>query len=175
MTDYFKADERRMLFRRIEQISADSRSRSGKVNGHQLILHFNAGLRELLNPVAAQPQATQLNRLNWLLTRVIKWLVFHLTPWPESEPRDAATMANFVGAQPAQSFADDHAQFVALLQRFDAASRADTLTAHPQFGVLTRDEWGQYMFLHIDYHLSTFDIHGDFRDRLQPGTRNART
>lgn len=92
-----------------------------------------------------------------------KWLVFHLLPWREKMPSNSVEMQRFVGETPQRSFAEDHAAFITLLQEFEVRCRAGTMPPHSRFGALTLHEWGQYLFLHIDYHLSVFNIHGDYR------------
>ncbi len=159
MPDYFIPRERDMLFRRIEQLSPEQRSRDGKINGHQLVGHFNNSLREICG---LQPPSRHGN----LAQRTLgKWLVFHLIPWPESPPKNSAELAEFVGSADLKSFADDHADFVTLLQAFERHCAQHSLAPHPLFGRLSQKEWGKYMFLHLDYHLTMFDIHGEFHAR----------
>ncbi len=159
MTDYFKPRERDILFRRIEGITPDVRSSDGKVTGHQLLGHFNNSLREICG--LQRPK-----RPGNIFERTIgKWLVFHLIPWPESAPKTESQLAEFVGQEKLAAFTNDHATFVSLLQTFESQSSNQTLGPHPIFGRLTRDEWGKVMFLHLDYHLTMFDIHGDFYAR----------
>jgi hypothetical protein len=89
--------------------------------------------------------------------------VFHLFPWPERTPRSPAALQEFIGAKPPTTFEADHAELVELLKTFEARWQEGTLMPHPVFGHLSKSEWGQYMFLHLDYHLTAFGIHGDFR------------
>lgn len=157
MTDYFKPHERDILFRRFEELTPEMRSTDNRIDAHQMLCHLNNSLREICG---LQPVESQSN----LFKRTIgKWLVFHLTPWPERNPATPEALVAFVGTKPPTSFAADHAEFVSLLQTFDEQCARGTIGPHPHFGYLSRAEWGQYMFLHIDYHLTTFGIHGDFR------------
>ena len=158
MTDYFKSRERNILFRRIEALSPEMQSVDKKINGHQTICHLNDSLRTLFTETSRQQGvAALLNRT------VGKWLVFHLLPWRERMPKNGEEMLQFMGNAPQASFADDHATFILLLQEFDTRCNAGTMPRHSRFGMLSRHEWGQYLYLHIDYHLSVFNIHGDYR------------
>ncbi len=159
MTDYFKPRERDILFRRIEALTPDLRSRDGKITGHQLLGHLNNSLREICGLQKPKRPANIVERT------IGKWLVFHLIPWPESPPRNESQLAAFIGPENLSTFVDDHATFVALLQNFESQCGNECLGPHPAFGQLTRGEWGKVMFLHLDYHLTMFDIHGDFYAR----------
>lgn len=155
MTDYFKPIERDNLFRRIEELTPTMVSRDGRVTGHQMICHLGDSLREILGLQTAARHGTIFHRT------VLKWLAFHLIPWPETQPRSADAINRFVGRQPPSSYAADHAAFVALLRQFDERWQQGQLPPHPMFGNLSKQEWGAYMFLHIDHHLATFGIHGE--------------
>jgi hypothetical protein len=157
MTDYFKSQERNILFRRIEHLEATMTSLDRRVTGHQLICHLNNNLREVCGLQASHERSGFLQRT------ILKWLVFHLFPWPEWAPRSPAALEEFIGAKPPTTFEADHAELVELLKTFEARWQEDTLMPHPVFGHLSKSEWGQYMFLHLDYHLTAFGIHGDFR------------
>jgi len=156
MTDYFRSQERNILFRRIEGITAEARSLDTRVGGHELICHFNDSLREICG---LQPPKSTANVIQRTL---YKWLVFHVTPWPERTPRTPDALRAFVGSKPMATFEADHDELVALLKTFEEKCQADGLPPHSEFGALSRDDWGRYMFLHLDYHLTTFGIHGKF-------------
>lgn len=159
MTDYFNPKERDILFRRIEALAPDVLSRDGKINGHQLLAHFNNSLRD----VCGLQETVRSHNL--LLHTIGKWLVFHVIPWPEKAPRNPQQIADFVGRTALASFEVDHQTFVSLLQTFESLAQSNSLVPHPAYGKLSKNEWGKYMFLHMDYHLTMFDIHGDFYAR----------
>lgn len=151
MSDYHIARERDQLFRRLELLLPEMKSISGKVTAHQMLLHLSDGLRGFLGDQPAAAEGTVLHRT------VLKWLAFHLIPWPEREPEDEAALARYTGPTPPGDFHADFARLVALLQRFDAAPEGG-LARHPLFGTLSRGEWGTYMYLHMDWHLSRFGL-----------------
>jgi hypothetical protein len=155
MTNYFKPQERESLFRRIECLTPTMASRDRAVTGHQLICHLNDTLRDILGEQRAVRTGNAFHRT------VLKWLAFHLIPWPEQQPKNAIALKAFIGQRAPATFEQDHAQFVMLLKAFDERWRASTLPPHPIFGALSKNEWGDYMFLHLDHHLATFGIHGE--------------
>jgi len=156
MTDYFRPQERNILFRRIEGITAETRSLDTRVGGHELICHFNNSLREICGLQRATSTANVVQRT------LYKWLVFHVTPWPERTPRTPQALRAFIGSKPLATFEADHDELVELLKTFEQKCQEGSLPPHPVFGALSRDAWGHYMFLHLDYHLTTFGIHGNF-------------
>ncbi len=159
MTDFFVARERDNLFRRIEELTPTMRSRKSLVTGHALICHFNDELRTMLGLQAARGSSILLSRTLW------RFLVFYVIPWPEREPRNEPALQRFIGVQAPRDFASDHAEFVALLQQLDARIISAALEPHPTFGALTFKQWGRCLFLHIDFHLTQFGIHGEFAKR----------
>ncbi len=62
MTDCFRSQERNILFRRIEGITADTRSLDTRVGGHELICHFNNSLREICGLQPAKSTANIFQR-----------------------------------------------------------------------------------------------------------------
>jgi hypothetical protein len=162
MTDFFIARERDNLFRRIEELTPTMRSRKSLVTGHTLICHFNDELRTILGLQAARGSSILLSRTLW------RFLVFNVIPWPEREPRNEAALQRFVGLQTPRDFASDHAEFVALLKQLDARINTVALEPHPTFGALSVKQWGRCLFLHIDFHLTQFGIHGEFAPRDAP-------
>jgi Protein of unknown function (DUF1569) len=158
MTDYFKSSERNILFRRFEALTPERLSTDKSTTGHQLIRHLNKSLREICSD---SPRPHQWYDL--FMHTVGKWLIFHLLPWRESAPRTAECMTLFTDGNSNSGYAEDHAEFVRLLQEFEQKCTLGTLLPHPRFGRLSKSEWGQYLFLHCDYHLSKFNIHGDYR------------
>ena len=164
MTDFLNARERDNLFRRIEELTPTMRSRKSLVTGHTLVCHFNDELRAALGLQATHSTAHLLGLTLW------RWLAFNVIPWPEREPRNEGALKQFIGAQPQRDFATDHAEFVSLLQQLDAriASGAPALAPHPTYGTLSTKQWGRCLFLHMDFHLTQFGIHGEFARRDQP-------
>lgn len=148
MSNYFLPHERDQLFRRLEHLQADDKSIAGCITGHETLLHLNDGLRGFLGDQPMSDEST----LFW--RTVGRWLVFHFMPWPEKEPKDAAGVAQIIGTAPPGDFDQDFAVFVGLLQRFDQQCRAGTLAPHPRYGKLSKSDWGAYMYLHIDWHLT---------------------
>ena len=45
---------------------------------------------------------------------------------------------------------------------------------NPTFGALTRKQWGRCLFLHIDFHLTQFGIHGEFAKAETPLSERAK-
>lgn len=159
MPDYFNPRERNVLFRRIEALAPDAVAKGSIVTGHQTICHLSHTLREFNGESPATGQAS-------LFTRTLgKWLVFSVLPWPEKLPRAEAELADFLGPVPLRSFEADHAEFIRLLQTFETLHAAGSLKPHPKFGNLSGTEWGRYLFLHMDFHLAAFGIHGDYLAR----------
>lgn len=148
MSSYFLAHERDQIFRRLEKLTPSHQA--GALTGHDTIRHLLADLQVILEP------AGERRGSGWLAGGPFRWLVLHVLPWPEALPGEAqrATCAPDTG----RSYEADFAAFVEALRQFDARSRAGSLGAHPRFGEMSRADWGKYMYLHIDWHLSKMNL-----------------
>ncbi len=72
----------------------------------------------------------------------------------EPPPGKIKTAPAMLSTQPT-SWADDCAVFEALVHRLDASPGG---APHPTFGPLTKSEWGQLGWKHIDHHLRQFGV-----------------
>lgn len=148
MSNLYIAHEREGLFRRLEKLTADVRSDNGVVSGHHTVLHLAHDLDVLLGD---QPPVARGN----LWTRTVGcWLRLNLIPWPERLPRNESALREFSHSVEVGEFDRDFAALIERIRRFDARCKAGSLDPHPIYGRLSKDGWGKYLYLHIDWHLN---------------------
>lgn len=148
MSNYFLAHERDQIFRRLEQLTPEHQTLL--VTGHATLRHLLADMQVILGPADD-------HRGRGLLTLwPARWLVMNFLPWPESLPNESQLAA--FAPDTGRTYAEDFAAFVECLRQFDARCKAGSLGAHPRFGRMSRDDWGKYMYLHIDWHLSKMNL-----------------
>jgi hypothetical protein len=152
MSNFYLAHERNQLFRRMERITADVKSDNGVITGHHTVLHLASELDAILAADDDSPRGNLWSR------SIGRWWVLNVAPWPEKVPRDAAALAAFASAEDAANFARDFDALTERIRQFDARASAGSLGPHPRFGRLSRDDWGKYLYLHFDWHLSTLRL-----------------
>lgn len=153
MSSFFLAHERDQMFRRLERVQPDLKIANGIADGHDTVLHLSHDLDMILGD--APPNASG----NLWQRSAGRWLVLNLTPWPERMPREATHVDAFTGSRPRSAdFNADFADLVEKLRRFDARCRAGSLAPHPVYGTMDKSDWGKYLYLHTDWHLSTLQL-----------------
>ncbi|MBL8515790.1 MAG: DUF1569 domain-containing protein [Betaproteobacteria bacterium] len=152
MSNFYIAHERNQLFRRMERITVDMMSDNGVVSGHHTVLHLSRELDALLAADDDSPRGSLWSR------NVMRWWVLNLAPWPEKVPRDPNELSGFAPAAEAERFGRDFDALTECIRRFDARVSAGSMGPHPRYGALSRDDWGKYLYLHIDWHLSKLGL-----------------
>jgi len=153
MSSFFLAHERDQMFRRLERVEPDLKTTNGIVDGHDTVLHLSHDLDMILGDAPHNASGNVWQR------SVGRWLVLNLMPWPEKLPRATEGLPAFTGGrQRSADFNNDFAELVEKLRRFDARCRAGSLGPHPVYGKLDKSDWGKYLYLHTDWHLSTLQL-----------------
>lgn len=152
MSNFYIAHERNQLFRRLEHITADIASDSGLITGHHTVLHLARELDSILASDDTSPAGSVWSR------SIGRWWVLNFAPWPEKQPRDAAELAKFSPPPVEGQFGRDFDALIERIRQFDARASNGGLGPHPRFGRLSRDDWGKYLYLHVDWHLSTLRL-----------------
>ena len=154
MSNLYIAHERDQIFRRLEKLTADTVSNNGIVSGHHTVVHLLHDIDVMLGDKPARAQGNLWSRTAG------SWLVLNFIPWPEKLPREAEALTGFLSGattDPA-SFDRDFDALVERIRRFDARCKAGSMDPHPLYGQLSRDGWGKYLYLHIDWHLSKLGL-----------------
>ena len=81
----------------------------------------------------------------------LKHLILYVVPFPKGAPT-----APGLKCEPGESFEEERAGLLELLERIGSGSREGAGPAHPLFGPLTRSEWGVCTYKHTDHHLKQF-------------------
>lgn len=148
MSNFYLAHERNQLFRRLERLTADTMTDDGLVSGHHTVLHLSRDLDVILAATDDSPDGNLWSR------SVGRWWVLDFAPWPEKLPLNAAAVVDFAPAPTGATFDMDFEALTERIRQFDARASAGSLGPHPRFGRLSKDDWGKYLYLHFDWHLS---------------------
>lgn len=137
--------DRASLLDRVARLQPGAPPRWGHMDAPQMLRHCAEALRGSLGDVRHQPLGRRIFH-----TRLVKYLVIRVLPFPKGAP----TAPELRVTEPA-SFEAERARFCELVARYGAPAPDDP-AEHPLFGVLTRAQWGELEFKHLDHHLRQF-------------------
>jgi hypothetical protein len=120
--------------------------RWGRMSTDQMLCHVAEALRMALGELSLPSSNKPLFR-----TRVVKYLIFSVFPFPKSAPTAPGLVATAT-----LGFDAERARVVALVGRFAGLPDSGPGPEHPLFGPLSWPEWGQSQHKHLDHHLRQF-------------------
>jgi hypothetical protein len=83
----------------------------------------------------------------------LKHLILYVLPFPKGAPTSPE-----LKPVNAESFEEERAAVLELLERIGTGPREGTGPAHPLFGPMTWREWGVATYKHADHHLKQFGV-----------------
>jgi hypothetical protein len=146
------ATDRARLAERVRRLTPDSTPRWGRMSVAQMLAHCADALRNATGELPIAVRALPLAR-----TRLVKWLMIDVVPFPKGAPTAPELLRkDVVDIEP------ERTALLALLERFapeHAAPQGGVRWApHPLFGALTPAEWGRLAHKHLDHHLRQFGV-----------------
>mgnify|MGYP002622777048 CR=1 FL=1 len=150
MKDVFSPRVTAELVDRIQALEPDQSPRWGKMNVAQMLAHCSVPYEMVLED--RHPRPGPLLRL--FLRLFVKRSVTNRKPYRRNLP---TTPAFRVPAE--QDFHRERERLIAYLEQVEALG-ADHFHGreHPSFGPLTRDEWSNLFYKHLDHHLTQFGV-----------------
>lgn len=131
---------------RVRSLSVSSTRRWGSMDVVGMLHHLRLSARMTLGelPVpSANKRPFQLFPL--------KHLILYVLPFPKGAPT-----APELKPSDAESFEEERAAVLELLERIGTGPREGAGPAHPLFGPLSWREWGVVTYKHADHHLRQF-------------------
>lgn len=144
------ADYEQMLAR-VNALQPDDRTLWGRMTASEALCHVTDVFRMALGEIAVSDRSNAFTR------HVLKRLVLLGVPAPKGKIKTAPELdqASGKGTRPA-TFEQDKQRFHDVLAAFSQKNAAFSFTPHPQFGQLSKTEWGRLLFLHTHHHLTQF-------------------
>ena len=143
-----KAD-RDSIAKRFSALATADQRQWGKMSVAQMVCHVCDAYRMALGEKAASPATTLFRRT------VMKWIALRAPmKWPHGVPT-RPEMEQGIGGTPPVEFERDRAMLVVIFDRFCEPS-ANLSPTHPFFGLMSREDWLRWGYLHADHHLRQF-------------------
>ncbi len=146
MPSVHRQQDREVLRRRIESLTASSSARWGAMSVASMLQHLCRSARMGLGELVVAPR----NRRAFQVFP-LKHLVLYVLPFPH----DAPTAPELV-VREAGPFESEQRVLLELLDRVGAGSAEGEGPVHPLLGRLSRREWGVLMHKHTSHHLAQF-------------------
>jgi len=146
MRSILNENDRAATCSRVRSLSASSTAQWGRMSVTGMLQHLRLSAQMAvgeLKVVSGNKRAFQVFPL--------KHLILYVLPFPKGAP----TAPELLPAA-AESFEEERAAVLALLDRIGAGPQDGTGPAHPLFGPLSWREWGAATYKHVDHHLKQF-------------------
>jgi hypothetical protein len=138
------------LVARLQALTPLNQRQWGKMTAGQMVVHCADQLR-----VSRGEKAVTSMRIPDFLKPLVKWLF--VTRLKEFKPnmQTLKELDSQAGMTPTTTFEADRQQLLALL---NPAQYGPAGVEHPVFGHLSREEFGQVTWKHLDHHLRQFGV-----------------
>ena len=137
------------VFNRIARLSETDQRRWGQMSVSQMLCHLTDGYLVGLGEKTASPATGFLQRT------FIKWIALQAPlGWTKGYPTRPEIKQGKGGTAPTE-FSQDRQQLISILHRF-CSDLQEPCVSHPVFGLMTREDWWRWGYLHADHHLRQF-------------------
>ena len=145
MKSLLNQSDRQEIISRIRALTSDHQAQWGVMDVSQMLAHCQRPLELALR--ATKPPRTLMGRI---IGPMAKKEVFGDRPFK----RNGYTPPQFKVTD-AQEFKPNRDKLIALIERFPTEMPKVSL-AHPFFGPMPLEQWGEGAYKHLDYHLGQF-------------------
>ncbi len=143
----FEPAVKQEIVARINKLSPQSQRQWGKMNVAQMMAHVQVPMGVALG--------TNTVRANWLMKMILPFFkrqLYNESEWKHGLPTDKTFV--MLGMEK-----DFTAEKISLLEKINRFSEQNMVSEkHPVFGKLTKEQWSQATWKHLDHHLRQFGV-----------------
>jgi hypothetical protein len=140
--------DRASLLERAARLKPNTSPKWGRMDAPQMVRHCAEALRMSLGEIHPRPLGKRLFH-----TRLAKRLIISVFPFPKGAP--TAPELRVTGPAVLEAERVRLGEFVG---RYAQPPQSDARAEHPLFGVLSREEWAELQYKHVDHHLTQFGM-----------------
>ena len=148
MRSILNENDRAAIVNRMRSLSASSTRRWGSMDVTAMLKHLRLSALMTVGELAV-PSVNKRAFHKFPL----KHLLLYVLPFPKGAPT-----APKLKPEAAESFEEERAALLDLLERIGTGPRDGMGPAHPLFGPLSWREWGAVTYKHADHHLRQFGV-----------------
>ncbi len=150
MKSLLDASAHEEILQRIENLTATSTPKWGKMSVGQMCLHCQMPLEIALEKRTLSGKKPGF--MKRLVFKIYKPLMYNDKPWSKNLP----TAPDFV-IKGEQNFEVEKEKLIKVISEFHKLSDKQKWPEHPMFGTFTKEQWGQMQYKHLDHHFNQFD------------------
>lgn len=132
---------------RLTKLEEGMKPKWGKMSVGQMVWHCQVPLRYAIENKAPKKKPNPLIQL------LFKKSMYSDKPWRKNLPTSPVARA-----QDPKELKTELPELSNLVKEFQTLKDRKNWNAHPLFGVLTPEQWGQMQFKHLDHHLRQFGV-----------------
>ncbi|WP_044399765.1 DUF1569 domain-containing protein [Lacinutrix sp. Hel_I_90] len=147
MQSIFNPETYQEILNRVENLNENAQPNWGKMTVGQMASHCQIPLNVILEKedYGLKP--------NWLIILLFKKSMYNDKPWRKNMP----TPKRFQVIE-TKDFNTEKQKLVTLLNELHEHKEKNNWQPHPAFGKLTKDQWGQMQYKHLNHHLTQFGV-----------------
>jgi hypothetical protein len=150
MHDIFDEAVTAALVTRVRALTPASQPRWGRMNVAQMLAHCSVAYDMVYDPAAPRPGLI----VRWVLRTFVKPKLLEDKPFPKNAPTSGPFKVS-----PQQDFEVERDRLIAYLERTQAeGGAAFDGRENASFGPLSRAEWSQLFYKHLNHHLKQFGV-----------------
>lgn len=150
MKNILQNSTQQQIEKRIASLSPATVRRWGKMNVEQMLAHCSDQIRLAL--AQKQPHETP----NFFNRNVMKYFGLWLPRIPLRNLKAPVDMNQKFYGTVSADLETEKSNLVNLLNQVRALPQHSILQPHPMYGKLDLQQWGRFMYVHIDHHLRQF-------------------
>lgn len=150
MKNIFSISDAREVIERINKLTATSQPQWGKMSVGQMLAHCNVTYEMVYEDVHSKPNAI----LKFILKLFVKNSVVNEVPYKHN----SSTAPQFI-IKETKDFEHEKARLIDYITKTQLLGEAsfDGKESH-SFGKLTKQEWNNMFYKHLDHHLRQFGV-----------------
>ena len=148
MGSILNESDRTALMNRMHSLTASSTAQWGKMNVGEMLRHLRLSAQMATGELAV----ASVNKRPFQMFP-LKHLLLYALPFPKGAPT-----ATELYPDGAESFDEERALLLNLLEQIAVGPKEGTGPSHPLFGSMSRREWGVVTYKHVDHHLKQFGV-----------------
>lgn len=150
MKNIFDKNEATEVINRINNLSPTTQRLWGKMNVSQMLAHCNVAYEMIYETKHKKPNAF----MRFILKNLVKNKVVGEAPYKHNSP----TAPQFI-IKDQKEFEQEKKRLIAYIEKTLQLGEAHfDNKVSDSFGVLTKTEWSNMMYKHLDHHLTQFDV-----------------
>lgn len=138
--------------KRIQKLTQQSKRRWGKMSVEQMLAHCSDQIRLALSQKQPHETPVFFNR------NVMKYFGLWLPRIPLRNLKAPVDMNQKFYGTPSADFGTEQHHLLELINMFRKLNEDVILQPHPMYGKLNRNQWGRFMYVHLDHHLRQFGV-----------------